>query len=75
MTESNILVPKHTKLSDAEKKALFDLHGITFIALPKIQKSDAAIAELDAKEGDVIKIVRPSATAGKSVFYRGVLNE
>jgi DNA-directed RNA polymerase subunit H len=40
--------------------------------LPKILKTDAAIRELDAKPGDVIKVVRVSPTAGESVFYRVV---
>ncbi len=71
----NVLVPEHIKLSENEKKVLYDMHGITFIALPKITAKDPAIQHLDAKDGDVIKIVRLSPTAGKSVFFRGVLNE
>jgi DNA-directed RNA polymerase subunit H (RpoH/RPB5) len=37
--------------------------------------SDAAIAKLEVKEGDVIKITRVSPTAGTTVFYRGVAND
>lgn len=69
------LVPEHIKLSEDEKKKLLDFHNITIRDLPKILISDPAIRHLDAKENDVIKIVRNSSTAGKSVFYRGVVNE
>ncbi|MFT4312510.1 MAG: DNA-directed RNA polymerase subunit H [Candidatus Woesearchaeota archaeon] len=72
---SHVLVPEHSKLSDKEKQDLFEKHKITFVGLPKIYKSDSAIKHLDVIEGDVIKIVRKSPTAGVSVFYRGVVNE
>ncbi|MFT4312825.1 MAG: DNA-directed RNA polymerase subunit H [Candidatus Woesearchaeota archaeon] len=71
----NVLVPEHIKLSENEKKVILDKHGIEFIALPKISIKDPAIQHLNAKDGDVIKIVRMSSTAGKSVFFRGVINE
>ncbi len=67
------LVPKHTKLSDSQKEKLFEQYSISFKELPKIFTSDAAIAKLDAKEGDVIKIERVSPTAGTSAYYRGVI--
>ena len=69
----HVLVPKHTKLSDKDKKALLDKYRITSKELPKIRKTDPAILGLQAKEGDVIKILRSSATAGEAVFYRGVV--
>jgi DNA-directed RNA polymerase subunit H len=72
---NHILIPKHTKLSDKEKESLFQTYNITIRELPKIQQADPAIAHLDAKENDVIKIERKSTTAGNSVFYRGVINE
>ncbi len=73
--KTHILVPQHLKLSDKEKKELFEKHSITQLQLPKILNTDPAIAHLDVKEGDVIKIIRNSQTAGKSAFYRGVVNE
>lgn len=69
------LVPEHIKLSDDERKKLLDFHNITIRDLPKILISDPAIKHLDVKENDIIKILRTSSTAGKSVFYRGVVNE
>ena len=74
LVTNHILMPKHTKLSEKDKKALFDTYNISVKELPKILKSDAAIASLDVKAGDVIKIIRESPTAGTSIFYRGVIH-
>ena len=70
----HILIPLHTKISDKEKEALFEHYNITLRELPKIFKEDPAIAHLDAKENDIIKVERVSSTAGKTIFYRGVIN-
>ena len=72
--KSHILKPKHAKLSDKEKKELFSKYKITFTELPKIRSTDAALADLGAKEGDIIKITRKSLTAGTTTYYRGVTN-
>lgn len=72
---SHFLVPEHTKLSDKDKKELFEKYNIQMKQLPKIFSSDPAIRHLDVKENDVIKIKRTSPTAGSVVFYRGVINE
>ena len=68
----HVLVPKHAKLSEKEKEELFKKYNISLKEIPKILKSDPAIATLDVKIGEVIKIIRKSQTAGESVFYRGV---
>lgn len=68
-------VPEHTKLSEKEAKALMATYSITLRELPKIIISDPAIAHLDIKEGDIIKIKRASRTAGETVFYRGVMKD
>lgn len=67
------LVPKHSKCSEKEKKELLDKYGLSLSSLPCILPADPAIASLDVKEGDVIKIIRNSPTAGESVFYRRVV--
>ena len=72
--KNHILVPRHSKLSETEKKQLFEKYNISLKELPKILKKDPAIADLKVKEGDVIKIERNSPTAGKTVYYRGVVN-
>ncbi len=70
----HILVPKHIKISEKEKDKLFEEHGVSLKGLPKIRKNDPAIAHIDVKVGDVIKIIRKSPTAGECVFYRGVVD-
>ena len=70
----HVLVPKHSKISDKERKELFDKHGVALENLPCILKTDPAIADLNVKEDDIIKIVRKSPTAGTTVFYRRVIH-
>jgi DNA-directed RNA polymerase subunit H len=69
------LVPKHSKLSDKEKKDLFEKYVADLRDLPRVFKDDPAIQDLDAKEGDIIKITRKSQTAGEAVFYRRVVSQ
>jgi DNA-directed RNA polymerase subunit H len=71
----HILVPEHTKLTEKEKKELMERFKVDIIELPKISIKDPAIAHLDVKDKDIIKIVRKSATAGTHMFYRGVVSE
>ncbi|MBR9683012.1 DNA-directed RNA polymerase subunit H [Candidatus Woesearchaeota archaeon] len=73
--EAHHLVPKHTKLSDAETKKLFEKYNITSKELPKILDTDPVIESLGAKAGDVIKVNRASETAGETVYYREVVDE
>lgn len=70
----HVLVPKHVKLSEKEKKALFEKYVADLRDLPRIFKTDPAISALGAKEGDVIKITRESATAGVAIFFRRVVS-
>ncbi|MCC7574130.1 DNA-directed RNA polymerase subunit H [Candidatus Woesearchaeota archaeon] len=69
------LIPLHEKITEKEAQELFDYHNITIKELPKIIRNDPAIRHLKAKENDIIKITRTSSTAGKAIFYRGVINE
>ncbi|MGM5482596.1 MAG: DNA-directed RNA polymerase subunit H [Nanobdellota archaeon] len=71
----HMLVPKHTKLSQKDKKALLDEKGITFANLPKISIKDPALSSLSVKDGDVIKIERDSPTSKTTIYYRGVTSE
>jgi DNA-directed RNA polymerase subunit H len=72
--ENHSLVPKHSKLSEKETKALLERYNITLSQLPKILNKDPSIKNLNVKSRDVIKIVRKSPTAGESIFYRCVVN-
>ena len=70
----HILVPKHVKCSDAERKKILKHYQISVYDLPYIHKSDPALAGIEAKSGDIIKIDRTSPTAGEAVYYRCVVN-
>ena len=71
---NHILIPKHAKVSEREKKDIFSKYNITFKELPKISVNDPAIKHLKLSSGDIVKIVRESKTAGEAVYYRGVTN-
>lgn len=72
--DKHSLTPKHVKVSDREKKQLLEKYRAILKDLPRIYKTDPAIANLDAKPGDVVKVVRMSETAGESMFYRVVVD-
>ncbi len=71
--EKHELVPKHILLSEKEKQKLLERYGITLGKLPRILSSDPMVKILNAKVGDVIKIIRKSPTAKESVYYRVVV--
>lgn len=71
----HVLVPKHSKVSEKERKELFEKYSMDFDNLPRIHRNDPAILHLDVKEEDVVKVERNSPTAGKVTFYRRVVNE
>ena len=73
--KKHVLIPKHIKLSEKEKRDFFKKYNVSIHSLPKINRDDVGIAHLKVKYGDVIKIIRKSPTAGESVFYRGVSSE
>ena len=70
----HVLIPKHVVLSQREKADLLKRYKITVESLPRILKEDPAVAHLSAKDGDVIKILRKSPTAGEATFYRVVVS-
>jgi len=71
--KNHILVPKHEKCSEAEKKNVLQKYAAELKDFPKININDAALYNLDVKPGDLIKITRESPTAGKAIFYRVVI--
>ena len=72
--KKHILVPKHSKVSDKEKKALLQKYNLSVYDLPLIKKDESALKDLGVKSGDIVKIIRKSPTAGESIFYRCVVN-
>ena len=54
---------------------LLKKYNITITQLPKIYVTDAVVKALDAKEGQVLKVIRKSQTAGTAVYYRLVVKD
>jgi DNA-directed RNA polymerase subunit H len=72
--KKHVLLPSHSKMSEADKKKLLTDYKITIKELPKIRKNDPALDEMDIKEGDIIRIKRKSHTAGETEYYRVVVS-
>ena len=71
---SHKLVPKHEILPETEVKQLLSDLNIKLEQLPKILPIDPIVQLINAKTGDVLRITRNSPTAGKSVYYRIVVD-
>ena len=69
------LVPKQIILKDEEKKELLKKLNIIPRQLPKIFTNDPVVKSIGAKEGDIIKIIRDSPTAGLITYYRVVVKK
>lgn len=67
------MVPEHIVLSEGEVKTLLAKYNMAKGQLPKIKTSDPVCREINAKAGDVVKVVRDSPIAGKAVAYRLVI--
>lgn len=70
---NHVLVPKHVVLSDEEAKKVLEQLGVRKEQLPRILITDPVIRLINAKVGDVIKIIRDSPTAGTEIAYRVVV--
>eukprot|EP01060_Flectonema_neradi_P030136 TRINITY_DN4308_c0_g1_i1.p1 TRINITY_DN4308_c0_g1~~TRINITY_DN4308_c0_g1_i1.p1 ORF type:complete len:254 (+),score=48.43 TRINITY_DN4308_c0_g1_i1:54-764(+) len=64
------LVPQHIPLSDREKRNLLLALKIDQSQLPRIQHADPLARHFGLTAGNVVKIVRPSDTAGEYATYR-----
>ncbi len=65
----HFLVPKHELVKTDDEKDILGKYSITKEQLPKIKDYDPAIQGLEAKEGDIIRILRE----GEIVYFRVVV--
>jgi DNA-directed RNA polymerase subunit H len=68
------MVPEHVLLTPEECAEVLKLYNIDAPQLPKIHVTDPAAKEIEAKVGDIIKVIRKSTTAKQSIFYRLVID-
>ncbi len=67
------LVPKHEILTQKEVEQLLAEYRVQPYQLPQIKASDPAVKVIDAKPGDVLRVIRKSPTAGIHKAYRYVV--
>jgi DNA-directed RNA polymerase subunit H (RpoH/RPB5) len=70
----NNLVPKHILLSDDQAEEILTEYKIKKENLPRILSGDRIAKYYNIKPGQIVKIIRPSITAGEEIIYRVCVN-
>jgi DNA-directed RNA polymerase subunit H len=73
LVPDHVYVPKHEIMSKKEAEEVLEKYNCKQTELPLIFANDPAILGLGVKPGDMIKITRKSPTAGKSLYFRYVV--
>jgi DNA-directed RNA polymerase subunit H len=73
LVPDHVLVPKHEIMAKKDAEEVLKTYNCRTTDLPLIFVNDPAIVGLGVKPGDMIKIIRKSATAGESFYYRYVV--
>lgn len=66
----NNLVPRHILLSDKQAEEILTEYKIKKENLTRILSSDRIAKYYNVKPGQIVKIIRPSITAGEEIAYR-----
>ena len=70
---THFLIPKHELLTKEEASQVLARCNASPSQFPYIQSTDSIAKEIGAKPGDLVRITRPSETAGTSTYYRYVV--
>ncbi|MFB0504748.1 MAG: DNA-directed RNA polymerase subunit H [Candidatus Bathyarchaeia archaeon] len=70
---NHLLVPVHQILTREEREELLQKYKVKPYQLPQIRASDPIVKAIGARPGDILRIIRDSATAGEYHSYRYVV--